>query len=124
MVVFTLRLLASPRSRGEIVQALRALIGPTQAERGCVGCRLQQDADDPNLLTFSEEWQEQADLDRHMASGDYHRLLVVMDMASAPPNVTLSTVINESALERIAAARRTRKPHQPQSPQESDLRGE
>ena len=108
MVVFTLRLLASPRSRGEIVQALRSLIGPTQAERGCRGCHLQQDADDPNLLTFSEEWEQQSDLDRHMASGDYHRLLVVMDMASAPPNTAIYEVMSESALDRIAAARGSR----------------
>jgi hypothetical protein len=86
-----------------------------------MGCHLQQDADDPNLLTFSEEWQQQMDLDRHMASGDYHRLLVVMDMASAPPNVTVSTVMNESALDRIAAARGTRMTH---PPQESDAHKE
>jgi quinol monooxygenase YgiN len=121
MVVFTLRLLASPRNRGEIVQALRSLIGPTQAERGCMGCHLQQDADDPNLLTFSEEWQQQTDLDRHMASGDYHRLLVVMDMASAPPNTTISEVMDVSALDRIAAARGTRMSHQPHPPQETDV---
>jgi quinol monooxygenase YgiN len=108
MVVFTLRLLATADTRAEIVQSLRALIGPTQAERGCVGCRLQQDADDPNLLTFVEEWAQQPDLDRHMASDDYHRLLLVMDMASAPPDVTLMTVMNESPLDRIAAVRETR----------------
>ena len=115
MVVFTMRLRCSPQSRDEIVQALRSLIGPTQAERGCMGCYLQQDANDPSLLTFSEEWEQQADLDRHMASGDYHRLLVVMDMASAPPNVTVARVMDESALDRIAAARATRSPHQANS---------
>jgi quinol monooxygenase YgiN len=108
MVVFTLRLLATADTRAEIVQSLRALIGPTQAERGCVGCRLQQDADDPNVLTFVEEWTHQEDLDRHMASDDYHRLLLVMDMASAPPDVTLMTVMDESPLDRIAAVRETR----------------
>jgi len=108
MVVFTLRLSAPVNKRGEIMQKLRSLIGPTLAERGCVACHLQQDADDPNMLTFTEEWGEQADLDLHMASNEYRRLLAVMDMADKPPKVTIMTVQKASGLDRIAKVRRYR----------------
>jgi quinol monooxygenase YgiN len=105
MVVFTLRLLAPPRLRGEILQMLRSAMGPTLAERGCRNCHLQQDADDPNLLTFTQEWEAQEDVDRHMASNEYRKVLAAMDMADAPPDVTFLTVLGESGFERIAAAR-------------------
>ena len=108
MVVFTLQLVTPREKRREMVQTLRSMIGPTQAEHGCLGCHLQQDADDPNLLTFNEEWQEQSDLDRHMASEDYRKLLAVMDMAGAPPQVMVLKPFDESGLERIAAARKTK----------------
>ena len=108
MVVFTLRLLAPVSKRSEIAQTLRSLIGPTLAERGCIGCHLQQDADDANLLTFTEEWQDQPDLDLHMASNEYRRLLAVMDMASEPPKVTVMTVQTTSGLDRIAKVRQYR----------------
>ena len=106
MVVFTLRLLAPPRLRREILQMLRSAMGPTLAERGCRNCHLQQDADEENLLTFTQEWERREDRDRHMASNEYRRVLAVMDMADAPPSVSFLTVLDESAgFERIAAAR-------------------
>jgi len=108
MVVFTLRLSAPVKKRSEIMQTLRSLIGPTLAERGCIGCHLQQDADDSNMLTFTEEWEEQTDLDLHMASNEYRRLLAVMDMADKPPKVTVMTVQKTSGLDRIAKVRHYR----------------
>src|SRR5262249_27954081 len=108
MVVFTLKLLAPPNKRSEIMQTLRSLIGPTLAERGCRACHLQQDAEDQNLLTFSEEWENQADLDLHMASAEYRKLLAVMDMASEPPKVTIMTVQKTSGMDRIAKVRKYR----------------
>src|SRR5256885_1571901 len=104
MVVFTLQLVASPKQRAEILQTLRSLVGPTSAERGCLVCYVQQDASDPNLLTFSEEWDHQSDLDRHMSTSEYRRLLAVMDMASSVPKVTFFTVSDVAGLERIAQA--------------------
>ena len=114
MIVFTLRLVAPPEKRGEIVQALRSLVGPTQAERGCAGCSIQHDEDDENVLTFVEEWETQEDLDCHMCSDEYRRLLVVMDMSAAPPEVTFRTVSDVAGLERIEAAMRKRMGFTPQ----------
>jgi len=112
MVVFTLQLVAPPDKRAEILQTLRSLVGPTHAERGCLGCHVQQDASDPNLLTFSEEWNCQADLDRHMSSSEYRRLLAVMDMASSLPQVKFFTVSDVAGLERIAQAREREHEHE------------
>lgn len=114
MIVFTLRLAAPPDKRGEIVQTLRSLVGPTQAERGCASCRIQHDEEDDNVLTFVEEWETQEDLDRHMCSDEYRRLLVVMDMSAAPPEVTFRTVSDVAGLERIEAAMRKRTGFGPQ----------
>jgi quinol monooxygenase YgiN len=105
MVLFTLRLQAPPEKRHEIVQTLRSVVGPTQAERGSAGCHIDQDLDDPNVLTLVEAWRQQADLDRHLASEDYRKLLAIMDMASAPPSVQLLAVLDEYGLDRIAQAR-------------------
>ena len=63
------------------------------------------------MLTFTEEWEDQSDLDLHMASNEYRRLLVVMDMASEPPKVTVMTVQKASGLDRIAKVRHY--PHWP-----------
>jgi quinol monooxygenase YgiN len=102
MIVFTLQLTSPPQKRKEILDTLRSLVGPTHVEPGCLGCHLQQDVLDPNLLTFVEEWERETDLDRHMSSREYRRLLAVMDMASALPRVTFMTVSDVEGFERIA----------------------
>jgi quinol monooxygenase YgiN len=106
MVVFALWLTAPRKTRSEIVKALRTLIGPTLAEPGCLGCHLQQDASNPNFLVFIEEWAQQADLDRHMASHEYRKLLTVMDMSSTQPRISIMTASDAAGFERIKEARK------------------
>jgi quinol monooxygenase YgiN len=39
-----------------------------KSDAGCIRYELFQDAKDPRILTFIEEWENQAALDKHMAS--------------------------------------------------------
>lgn len=105
MVTCTLRILASPERRGEILHTIRSVLGPTEVQPGCISCRVLQDADDPNALTLIEEWESQTDLDRHLRSCEYDRILAVMDMACEPPEMKLSTASNTSGIEAVRAAR-------------------
>jgi len=53
---------------GKLEEARRLLLGftqPTRAEKGCVFYDLHENPDDPDDLTFIEEWQTVEDLDAH-----------------------------------------------------------
>lgn len=46
--------------------ALRALVGPTRTESGCLNYDLHQDPIDPTLFLFYENWVCQKDLNEHL----------------------------------------------------------
>lgn len=47
---------------------LMKLVPPTLEEEGCINYNLYQDRTEENLFFFYENWQSDADLDRHLES--------------------------------------------------------
>ena len=105
MVLVTLTIVAHPRRRAEIVQALRSLMLPLQAAPGFISCRLFQEAGDANTIFSVEEWHSPEDLDRQIRSIHYTRLLSIMEAAVEPPGLRLNWVTDVKGLEYLAAVR-------------------
>jgi quinol monooxygenase YgiN len=105
MVQVTLTMVAHPRHRAEIIQALRSLMLPLQAAPGFLSCHLCQEADDANTICYAEEWHSQEDLDRQIRSIHYTRLLAIMEAAAEPPELRLSWVTDVKGLEYLEAVR-------------------
>ena len=105
MIQASLRITASPERRDEIVQTFRALLEPTEVKRGCLGCRFYQDVADENALTYVEEWQTQDDLELHLRSDQYRKLLVLIDLSTTPPELRFHTISQTSGIEYLATVR-------------------
>ncbi len=85
MVQLFLRINTSAKDVQSIIYALRSLMLPVQLDRGCAGCHLYVDADDPYLLSYVENWETAEDLNREIRSNRFTRLLSVMESAPEPP---------------------------------------
>lgn len=59
---------AKPGCEDQVRQGLLGLVGPTLKERGCLNYDLHVDNDDPAVFAFHENWESEADLDRHLES--------------------------------------------------------
>jgi quinol monooxygenase YgiN len=105
MILLTIRMMVHPRNRAAVLNVIRPMLGPTSVETGCAGCHISADDDDENVLTFSEEWDGQENLDRHVRSNSFRDLLSVLDMATEPPEVRIHTVTEIRGLEAIRATR-------------------
>ncbi len=105
MIVVTLRILAPPERRDEIVHTLRALVEPTAIRRGNISCRLYQEIEDENALTLIEEWESQADVDNHIRSDDFRKILAVMDMSSEPPEIGFNRISETAGMEKVRSVR-------------------
>lgn len=92
-------------NRADVIRTLRSLIEPTQVERGCISCRLYRDINDPAVLTWVEEWESRADLDRHVSSPQYKKLLAALEMCTSQPEVRFETVVETEGLKLIETAR-------------------
>ncbi len=59
----------------DAVEAVKAellkMIEPTRREEGCIEYRLHQDAADPTVFVFYENWESMACLERHLATPHY-----------------------------------------------------
>ena len=105
MITSTIRITASEKSDGEIVDVLRSLVEPTRVETGCVSCGLYRDLHDPNTIFWLEEWNTQADLERHIRSPRYKKILAAFDMSSSQPDMRFNTVVETRGMQLIADVR-------------------
>jgi quinol monooxygenase YgiN len=105
MIMSTLRIVVRPAKRDEILRTVNSLLGPTRVQPGCISSQFYTDVEDPNVLILSEEWKSQADLDRHLRSDQYRKILAVMDMSDSPPDIKFSTISDVKGMDAIRAAR-------------------
>ena len=104
VITSTIRITASEKSNGEIVDVLRSLIEPTRVETGCVGCGLYRDLHDSNIIFWLEEWNTQADLERHIRSPQYKKILAAFDMSSSQPVMQFNTVVETKGMQLVEEA--------------------
>ncbi len=77
------------------------MIEPTRAKQGCIACHLYQDSSDPNSLTWAEEWETRKDLQRHIQSPGYRKILAALEMCSSQPEIRFDTVIESDGMRLI-----------------------
>jgi quinol monooxygenase YgiN len=68
---------------------------------------MYQDDEDENTLSLVEEWTTEADLQRHLRSDKYRKVLAVMESAFEAPELRINTVSHVAGFEVIEAARAT-----------------
>jgi quinol monooxygenase YgiN len=102
-VVLTVRLVSR---QPEVRRELEGLVGPVRAQPGCRRCAVMHDAEAPGAVTLVQEWETRADLDRHLRSEECRRLLALVELGDAPPELRIDSVAVREGLEAIAAARR------------------
>ena len=58
-----------------------------------------------NQIIFSQVWRSENDLQRHLRSDEYKKVLLVMEMACARPEIRFDNIISTSGVETIEKAR-------------------
>jgi quinol monooxygenase YgiN len=98
----------SPEKIDEILHILRSIVERTRAEAGCISCSVYLDTENDNVIVSEEKWRSNEDLQRHLRSESYQRVLLVMEMAATPPDVKFETITDSSGVEIIEEARNTK----------------
>jgi quinol monooxygenase YgiN len=80
------------------IGALRALWDTTCARPGCVGGGVFQEVGDPGVALYLEVWEEAAQLEVHIRSREYHRLLAIMETAAERPALRFNFVTETRGL--------------------------
>jgi quinol monooxygenase YgiN len=104
MILFTVTILATPKSKDQILEILLSVKGPTEVEEGCSGCRLYQDIPNEYVITYEELWQREETLNNHIRSDLFRAVLAAIDLSSTHPKVlfnNISKISDLSLIERV-----------------------
>ena len=101
MIAATLRIKIPKEKKEEVVGLLRSLIGPTRVETGCLSCDLYQEVDDGCAVIWMEQWRSQEDLNRHLRTPRYKRVLAALDMSNVQPEIQFDTVVETKGMQLI-----------------------
>jgi len=75
--------IAKITARQDSIESVRnellKLVAPTRDESGCIDYCLHQDAEDPALFIFYENWENRACLARHMESDHFKRYVSAVE---------------------------------------------
>ena len=105
MVQSIIRMLIPFEKHSEALEILGSTIEQTQFEPGCVSCRLYRDVEDTRAIMLEELWMSEEDLQRHLRSDKYHKVLLVVEMAVEPPEIRFDTIDYSMGMEKIEQAR-------------------
>ena len=105
MILATLKIGVSPDRRAGVLEVFSLLLEPIRVEPGCLWCGLYQEVGNGDELLYVEEWETPEQLERHMRSGRYERLLAIMEASDRPPVLRYSSISAARGLEYLEAVR-------------------
>jgi quinol monooxygenase YgiN len=108
----------SPEKVKETLKILRSIVERTRAETGCLSCSVFIEtgtenvavlSEKENVIMFEEKWRSNEDLQRHLRSDDYQKVLLVIETAASKPEIRFDTIMDSSGVEVIVEARTSKK---------------
>jgi quinol monooxygenase YgiN len=102
MIQAFFRFLAPKDKRHELLDVLLCLKGPTESLPECRACWVCQDVEDSQLITYLVQWDTLDDLQAHLRSERFRRLLPYIEMSVEPPVVSFAGIANVGGIEFLA----------------------
>jgi quinol monooxygenase YgiN len=110
MVRSTIRMRIPLKKHNEALEILGSMTEQIQFEPGCISCRVYQGVDEEGAIMLEELWSSDMDLQRHLRSDKYRKILLVVEMAQEPPEIRFDIIAHSSGVETIEKARSPTEP--------------
>jgi quinol monooxygenase YgiN len=108
MLRSTIRMIIPPENHCDALEILTSVSEQTQFEPGCLCSRVYGDVNDERITLLEELWLTLEDLQHHLRSEKYRKILLVIEMAAEPPEIRFDTIAQTSGMETIEQARNGR----------------
>ena len=105
MVHGTIRMLIPPKRRGGVLEILSSLAERSRFEPGCICYRVYQDAEGEPVVMLEHLWESGEDLERHLRSEEFRKVLLVMEMSLECPEIRFEEISRSTGIETIEKAR-------------------
>ena len=111
MIILVLKLKVSPSDRKDVIGIFDTVSGSTSVKPGCKMVKLESDVHDDDDLILIEEWEAMPDLERHIASDEFRKIMAIMDMAVEPPEISFHSVSSTMGFEIVEKIRESVNSH-------------
>lgn len=105
MIETTIKMTVSAEKRKEVLQTVKAILGPIRRELGCISCNCYVDVEDERVLFIEEQWKTREDLENHLRSDHFGVLNGAMRLLRVEPDIRFNTIASTAGPEAIKAAR-------------------
>ena len=105
MVRSIIRMLIPLEKQSEALEIIGSMIEQTRFEPGCLSCRLYRGGEDARAIMFEELWLSEEDVQRHLRSEKYRKILLVVEMAEETPEIRFDTIAHSTGMESIEQVR-------------------
>ena len=104
MIVVVGRVRTDEQRREGLIEIGQAVAAASREESGCINYRVYEDTETRNDFVFVEEWEDDAALRRHFATGHIAAFMTAIPEAlAAPPDVKFHTVASTMDLADVSA---------------------
>jgi quinol monooxygenase YgiN len=111
MVHSSIRMVIPHNKRVESQRILMSVVERTRVEPGCISCNLYQCIEDKHVMMMEGLWQSNEDLEHHLRSDDFLKVLLVVEMALEKPEIRFNSISCSTGVETIEKARSTQDRH-------------
>ena len=105
MILATIRVMVSARKIDEALRILRSVTEQSKVQPGCLACQVYRGGEEDNYLMLEQLWDTEANLEHHLQSDQYQKVLLVMEMAIKKPEIRFDTISLSTGIETIERAR-------------------
>jgi len=91
--------------QSEVLEILKSVCEEIRFDPNCAYTRLYRDANEVEIVMLEELWADDQELNRHLQSNSYRRILLAIEMADTPPEIRFDRISGSSGFETIKTAR-------------------
>ena len=111
MIFATVKMLPGKEKHRDLLDILLSIKEPVQAEPGCISCCIYEEVSDDPCVFYVEQWQSLPELERHLKSINYSRVLEAMELSTSVPEISFYETAASWGLElveKVLAAERNK----------------
>ncbi len=105
MINITIRMTIPSKRRSAVLEILSSIAERSRFESGCVACRIYQDVEVEPVIMLEQLWKSKEDLERHLRSEEFRKVLLVVEMSLEPPEIRFDEISRTTGMETIEKAR-------------------
>jgi quinol monooxygenase YgiN len=87
-----------PKDVDHAVRMLLSVRGSIQAKRGCRACEVGNEASEPGLIHYHEEWESEDVFRHHVRSEEFRRVLIALDLCCEEPRIVFGNLSGRTGM--------------------------